>query len=459
MNRSRREESGGPEAAGRAERPDHGIDVTIPSWITPASIAAIVAGFALGIVAHAFPAPGWDAVGGLLAPVGQAWINALLMILVPLLGSILMLAVADGGGRGAARVGVVTLAVMLGYMILGSLFTFTVGPALISLLPLDPGAIQAAQSAASDFTLPAGMRSSGSGSVGEWIVNLVPANPLRSAVEGDIMGIVIAALVFGLGVRRIGDRGEVVIGFLRGVRSAAFTIAVWILMALPLGAFALSYGAGMTSGGAMAGAVVLWIVAICSVTAALIGIVYVVTAVLGDVPILDFTRASLPAQSVAVSSRSSLASLPAMMESARRMGLPEEVYGLSLPLTVSTFKLNNAASSLLKLLFLATIYGVTLDPGFVATFIAARIVLSLATPGLPAGTTMLMLPFYVSAGIPVEGYLLLKPVQAIPDLLFTPLNVTADLSVAVIARRVWKNSHDHSWLGLPADRPGVATAE
>jgi len=438
---------------------DHGIDVTIPSWITPASIAAIVAGFVLGIVAHAFPAPGWEAMGALLAPVGQAWINALLMILVPLLGSILMLAVAQGGGRGAARVGVVTVALIVGYMVLGSIFTLVVGPGVIALLPLDPESIQATQSAATAFTVPAQAGSPQGGNVGDWIVNLVPANPLRSAVEGDIIGVVIAALIFGLGVRKIGDEGQVIIGFLRGVRSATFTIAVWILMALPLGAFALSFGAGMTSGSAMASAVLLWVLAICFMIAVLIGIVYIVTAALGDVPIADFARASLPAQSVAVSSRSSLASLPAMMESARRMGLPEEVYGLSLPLTVSTFKLNNSVSSLLKLFFLATIYGVTLDPGFVATFVAARIVLSVATPGLPAGTTMLMLPFYVSAGIPVEGYLLLKPVQAIPDLLFTPLNVTGDRSVTVIARRVWKATNQRSWLGFPGKQPEVATAE
>ena len=139
--------------------------------------------------------------------------------------------------------------------------------------------------------------------------------------------------------------------------------------------------------------------------------------------------------------------------------LPEATYGLSLPLAVSTFKANNAVSSLLKLLFLATLYGITLDPLFVLTFIGLRIVLSVATPGLPAGTTMLMFPFYVAVGIPAEAYFLLKAVQSIPDLVFTPLNVTADLSVAVVTTNVTssreRSEGRHEDLHMIPDPPAV----
>jgi Na+/H+-dicarboxylate symporter len=424
---------------------DYGINVRIPSWITPASIVSVVAGFALGLVAIGIPGTGADRLASALLPLGQAWVNALLMVLVPLLVSVLVLAVSTGGGRGAARVGGTTVALFLGYMVFGSALTLLVGPPLIRLLPLDPGIMDAAQTAA--VQVPVSAAAAGpSGGGTDWIANLVPANPLRAAVDGDILALVIVSVIFGLGLRKVGDAGRPVTDLLRGVRAATFAVVVWVLMALPVGAFALAFGAAMSGGVAMAGAVAFWVVLVSGVCALFLALLYPITAILGRVRIGEFARAALPAQTVALSSRSSLATLPAMMESARTLRLPESVYGLSLPLAVSTFKANNAVSSLLKLLFLATLFGITLDPLFVLTFIGLRIVLSVATPGIPAGTTMLMFPFYVAVGIPAEAYFLLKAVQSIPDLVFTPLNVTADLSVATVtsnlasSRRGWDST-------------------
>lgn len=427
---------------------DHGINVRIPSWVTPASIVSVVAGFALGLVAIGMPGSGGERLANLLLPIGQAWVNALLMVLVPLLVSVLVLAVSTGGGRGAARVGGTTVALFLGYMVFGSVLTLLVGPVLIRMLPLEPGLIHAAQTATVQVPVSAATGSSGSGT--DWIANLIPANPLRAAVDGDILALVIVSVIFGLGLRKVGEAGRPVTDFLRGVRAATFAVVAWVLMALPLGAFALAFGAAMGGGVAMAGAVAFWVVLVSSVSALFLALLYPLTAILGRVPIREFARAALPAQTVALSSRSSLATLPAMMESARALRLPEAIYGLSLPLAVSTFKANNAVSSLLKLLFLATLYGITLDPLFVLTFIGLRIILSVATPGLPAGTTMLMFPFYVAAGIPPEAYFLLKAVQSIPDLVFTPLNVTADLSVAVVTGRLTP-SREH--VGDPPEDP------
>jgi proton glutamate symport protein len=139
---------------------------------------------------------------------------------------------------------------------------------------------------------------------------------------------------------------------------------------------------------------------------------------------------------VALSSSSSLASLPALVEGARALGLPVSVGGFVLPLSVSTFKVATPISWLLGTLFLAKLYGVTLASGAVLSIAFLSVVLSLTIPGVPQGAVLLLAPVLVQYGIPAEGVALLLAADTIPDLVGTMTNVTGDMVVgAVVARR------------------------
>ena len=136
-----------------------------------------------------------------------------------------------------------------------------------------------------------------------------------------------------------------------------------------------------------------------------------------------------------MSTRSSLASLPALMKSARdQLRLPEDVVGLSLPLAASTFKMNTLVSATFKLLFLAHLYGIGLDPAFILLFIGTQILLSPGVPGIPSGGYVMTLPLYVAVGIPVEGVILLKAMDGLPDIFKTMLNSTAYSSPSATVR-------------------------
>jgi proton glutamate symport protein len=114
-------------------------------------------------------------------------------------------------------------------------------------------------------------------------------------------------------------------------------------------------------------------------------LLYPVTSLLGRTTMRAFGRGAAPAQLVAVSTRSSIASLPALIEGVRdRLHLPASVTGFVLPFSVSVFKLNRTISSTAKLIFLAHIYGVALTPMTLATFVATVIVLSFSTVGIRA---------------------------------------------------------------------------
>jgi len=140
---------------------------------------------------------------------------------------------------------------------------------------------------------------------------------------------------------------------------------------------------------------------------------------------------------VAVGTRSSLASLPALIQGAEGgLGMPRPVSGFVLPLSVATFKVNTSISSVTKFLFLAAAYGIDLDLPRVVTFVVASLMLSFGSPGVPtAPGSVTRLPAYLAAGIPLEGVVLLSAVDAVPDIFKTLLNVTADMSVATIVAR------------------------
>ncbi|MBI5709222.1 MAG: cation:dicarboxylase symporter family transporter [Candidatus Eisenbacteria bacterium] len=211
----------------------------------------------------------------------------------------------------------------------------------------------------------------------------------------------------------------------------------WILWLMPPGIFCLTYVLAVRAGPASAGAVGIFVTLDSALLVGFTLLLYPLVMAVGRVPMRRFARAVAPAQTVAASTRSSLASLPALVRGAeRQLGLPAAVTGLVLPLSVATFKMNRTISSTAKLLFLAHVYGVPLAPVQVATFVATVLLLSFSTPGIPSVGSVQTLPVYLSFGIPVEGVLILGAVDAIPDVFKTVLNVTADMGATALVARM-----------------------
>lgn len=171
-----------------------------------------------------------------------------------------------------------------------------------------------------------------------------------------------------------------------------------------------------------------------ALTAALL--LYPVASLLGRVPVERFARAALPAQVVAMSTRSSLAALPAMLDGAdNRLHLSREISGFVLSLAVSTFRLNQVVSWLAGGLFIAKLYGLPFGVTAIVTFAVASIFMSFSVPGIPSGGVVMMTPFFAGVGLPVEGIGVLIALDVIPDLFKTLLNVTGQMTAAVVLAR------------------------
>jgi Na+/H+-dicarboxylate symporter len=372
------------------------------------------------------------------------WVNALRMIVLPLVVSHIVLAIAASAGRASAgRVGALSLFGFLALLAAAAAFTMLVGLPLVNGLAIDP----ATQAQFREHAGIAAAASSGpveqSGTFTEWLLGLLPTNVFRAAANDEVLPVLIASVLFAIAVSRIGaDQRAIIVGFFEAVRDATHVLVGWILVVLPIGVFAVALPLTAETGFEAAGLLGWFVLVVCALLIGFTFILYPITALLGRVSMSRFAWGVAPSQAVAMGSRSSLATLPALMEGAdKRLGVPTEVGSFVLPLAVSAFKVNRTISSPLKLLFLAHVYGITLDPGTVALFIPTVMLLSFSSPGIPSGGFLVTMPFYLAAGIPVEGIVLLKAVDAVPDIFKTLVNVTADMSVATIVAR---------FVGMPA---------
>jgi Na+/H+-dicarboxylate symporter len=160
---------------------------------------------------------------------------------------------------------------------------------------------------------------------------------------------------------------------------------------------------------------------------------YPVAGWFGGVSIRQFARACIKPQAVGFSTRSSLASLPAMLEASdKELGLDSRVSGIVLPVATAVFKYASPIARITGTIFVARLFGVDLGVVGIAVIAVAIAALSFYSPGVPSGGLFVMTPVYLALQLPVEGIGLLIALDLIPDMFITTANVTADMTVAVV---------------------------
>jgi Na+/H+-dicarboxylate symporter len=142
-----------------------------------------------------------------------------------------------------------------------------------------------------------------------------------------------------------------------------------------------------------------------------------------------------PSQAIAFASRSSLAALPVMLDSAERAGLPASTSRLILPLAAAVFHFGSAIAQTVGVLFIARLFGVALTTPQLLSAILAVVIATFAVPGIPGGSIVAMVPVLAAANLPVEGIGILLAVDTIPDMFRTTANLTGAMTLtAVIAK-------------------------
>lgn len=403
-------------------------------------IIGLVAGLAAGMAAAASGLAWAGGLPALVEPFGLVFVNAIRMTVIPLIASGLIVGVASMPSAGAVgRLG--GRAVLLFVAFAGAATLFGAGCAypLLQRLPLDPSVVAGLRAGAAGAGRAAAETARQLPTWSQWLVDLVPINALKAAVDGAILPLVVFSLAFGLALTAVeAERRRVVVLFFHGVSDAMLALVGWILRLTPFGVFALAVPLGARMGLAAAGALAYYIVLLSLVSGAFILVVLYPAAIWwGGVSVARFARAAGPAQAVAFSSRSSLAALPATIEGARaELGWPEETTAFFVPFAASVFRVGGAIAQVVAVLFVARLYDVPLSPAQMATVVVTVVATSFTIPGIPAGAIITMTPVLAAAGVPVEGIGVLMGVDTIPDMFRTLANVTGWFAAgSVLARR------------------------
>lgn len=393
--------------------------------------AAIGAG---ALVAASGSKPLIDAADA-LAPLGTLWVNAIRMTVIPLVVSLLITGVASATDLGAiGRIGGRTLVVFVLLLAAIAAIVIPLASALFALLPLS--------STAAAKTLPAGAAEAANqlaatgqnASFSAWLTSLIPSNPIAAAANGAMVPLILFTLILAIAIARGPESTRApLVHLARALGDAMLLIVRWVVLAAPVGVFALVLPIAAHLGGAVAGAIGAYIAAYSLGCVVVILLIYPIVAVFGGIPIGRFARAALPAQLIAFSSSSSIASLPALIESGERgLALPNRITGFVLPLAVTTFKLAAPVSWTIGALFVGWFYGVPLHARELATVAFAAVFLAFAAPGVPRGAFIMLTPLFLAIGLPAEGIGILIAVDALPDTFATVLNVTGDLAAAAL---------------------------
>jgi Na+/H+-dicarboxylate symporter len=402
-------------------------------------LLALVAGLATGCVVSVMGSAWLQAIPRCLEPIGALWVNALRMTVLPLILSALILGVTGlPDSHGIGRLGARTLGVFAGILAVAAAFAVVVGAPVLSHLRIAPAAAAALRAHAERLSGGAIQEAGKISSVGQWLSDLIPSNPVKAAADGALLPLIVCALIFGVALGRIAPaQRDPFLRWVRAVYETSLMVVGWVLIAAPLGVFALAVTLASQLGVAAAGAVAYYVATASGMSIAFIALLHLAARVIAGVSWRAFARAAGPAQAVAFSSRSSLAALPAMLESSDQvLGLPLPVRSFVLPLAAAGFKAGGAIGISIGVLFMARLYGIAPSPAEVVTIALLSVVTSVSSPGIPGGSIIVMVPVLLAAHLPVTAVGLLLAADAIPDLFRTVTNVTADLVAATIIARL-----------------------
>ncbi|ACA86084.1 dicarboxylate/amino acid:cation symporter [Shewanella woodyi] len=282
-------------------------------------------------------------------------------------------------------------------------------------------------------------------SLSEVLINIVPTNPLQAMSEGNMLQIILFAVIFGFAISHIGERGKRVAALFNDLNEVIMRVVTLIMQLAPYGVFALMAKLALTLGLETFGSVVKYFFVVLGVLLIHGFIVYpsLLKLFTGLNPLI-FIRKMRDVQLFAFSTASSNATLPVTIEAAEhRLGVDNKVASFTLPLGATINMDGTAIMQGVATVFIAQVYGVDLTITDYTMVVVTATLASIGTAGVP-GVGLIMLAMVLNqVGLPVEGIALIIGVDRLLDMVRTAVNVTGD-SVATVIIAKSENEFDET---------------
>lgn len=381
---------------------------------------------------------GSETAQSVLQPFGDLFLRLIKLIVVPIVLSSIIVAIAGVGDlKSVGKLGGKSLAYFIGM----TLIAIAVG--LVSANLFQPGSgIDMNNLNQTDISSYVDTSHEQEGkSIVDTLLHIVPTNPIQAMVEGDMLAIIFFALVLGLGIAAIGERGKTALNFFEGISHAMFYVTNLFMKYAPIGVFALigvtisKYGfASLIPLAKLAitvyGTMIFFVLVILGIMAKIIGYsIFKLIKVIKEELILAFSTSS------------SETVLPRIMDKMQQVGAPKHISTFVIP-TGYSFNLDGSVLyQAIASLFVAQMYGIHLSIGEQIMLMLVLMVTSKGMAGVPGVSFVVLLATFGTMGLPAEGLMFIVGIDRILDMGRTAVNVVGNSLAALVVAK-WEGQFD-----------------
>jgi proton glutamate symport protein len=357
----------------------------------------------------------------LLAPIGEVFLRLIQFVVVPIVFCSMILGLTRI--QNAAQVGRYAIKLLTSYVITSMIAT-ALGMGLAFLLK--PGA------GVTGFGLPESLAQAKGLSLLDWLVSLVPVNPLEALSTANLLQIIVSAALIGIAIQFVGDKAASFLAFIESCYAIFEKVLALVLYIAPIGVFALISSVIATQGLAIIVRLLVYVLGLLTATALMIGIYTCILFALRAKP-LHFFRSLFPALSLAFGTASSNAALPIALQNVQESyGLRPEIATFALPLGTALKRDGSAILQGFNALFIAQVYQVPLTSSMLLAIAVSTLLVSFSTPGVPGSALITMTTVLSAAGLPIEGVAIVAGVDRLTDGFKTVLNIVGNSTNAII---------------------------
>lgn len=371
--------------------------------------------------------------------VGTLFLNALKMLIVPLIMSSIIVGMMEIQPDALGRLGYKTLI----YYAASSLVAILIGLLVVNLLQPgiadgEPVREMVGLSADIDDVIER-VEGKGSGDLAEVFIRMIPPNIVSAAAEGKMLGLIFFSLLFGFFISRVkGQPGETLKYFWNGLLDVMMQMTEWVMLFAPIGVFALVANVLMASGlDAFKPLAVFFITVLIALVIHLLLVMPAVLKFIARVSPTAHFRAMMPALLTAFSTSSSSATLPITIDCVEnRAGVSNRVSGFTLPLGATVNMDGTALYECVAAMFIAQAYGLSLDLTTQFTIVLIALLTSIGVAGIPSASLVAITIILSAIGLPVEAIGMILVVDRVLDMCRTAVNVFSDSVAAVTIARL-----------------------
>lgn len=399
------------------------------AWII---LGSLIAGMLLGIAIESVSLDAATAILPFVEPVGLLWLNALKMTIVPLVVALLITGItATADAARAGRLAARSVAIFLGAIALSGTMSLLMTPLLLKLFPLSASAAEALRHGLGGTT-----EAGPSPTFADFLLSLIPTNPIAAAAETAILPLIVFTTIFAFAITKLeAPQRATLSGLFKALGDAMLIVIGWVLALAPIGVFALGYALAVKAGVAAFGGLIHYVLILMGIGVSCIILGLLLAWLVVGISLPRFVRAMVPTLAVAISTQSSLASLPAMLKSSEALGVDPKKADVVLPLAVALFRFTSPAMNLAVVIYVAWLFGIELTPWEMAVGLGVAMAAALSSVSLPGSISFVtsIAPIAVSMGVPVAPLGLLVAVETFPDIFRTLGNVIGDVAATKYA--------------------------